>query len=352
MTKASERALAQFEERFTKIFGEDTLTTPDPAKLYEVISTGSLAIDDITGVGGIVEGRITEIWGPDGIGKSTVCLMTCAEAQKKHPNKLVAWIDMENSLDPRWAADHGIDVTRMKRVRPQTAEEVADAMKEIIRSGLFSIVVLDSIGAMISKKAKEKDAEEVVVADVAKIVTRMVQIATTEAPLTSTAVVIINQVRANISAYGADTTTSGGFALKHASTMKFNFKRGKESFEDTIGGEKVKVGHEIKVFTERNRVSPPFRVTGVNLFNRPSKWGPVGVDLADEAFTVGFSTGVITQEKTSYVLPDGSRYVGRPKTVEALRNDLRRVSEVRRLVLERTVSYEPEEAEQLMEMSE
>ena len=345
MTAVSKRALAQFEEKFSSLFGEGSITTPDPSKLYEVISTGSLAMDYNTGVGGIVEGRIAEIWGMDGLGKTTICLMICAEAQKKHPDKLVAWIDMENTLDSKWAADHGIDVTRMKKISPRTAEEVADAMKEIIRSGLFSVVVLDSIGAMVSKKAKEKDAEQAVMADVAKIVTRMVQIAATEAPLTSTAVVIINQVRANLSGYGSETTTGGGWALRHSSTMKFWLKRGKERFEDKIGGETVQVGHEIKVFMERNKVSPAYRTTSVNLFNRPSKWGPVGVDLPDEAFTLGVALGIIAQEKATYVLPDESRHVGRPKTVEALRSRPDVVQLVRERVLSSTVVYEPQEEE-------
>jgi recombination protein RecA len=352
MSAASRKALEKFEERFAKVFGEDSLATPDPSHLYEVISTGSLAIDYITGVGGIVEGRLTEIWGPDGIGKTTLCLLICAEAQKKHPNKLVAWIDMENAFDAKWAADHGIDITNMKVYTPHSAEDVADAMKDIIRSGLFSVVVLDSVGGMISEKAKQKDADEAVVADVAKIVTRMVQIAATEAPLTSTAVVIINQVRANISLYGADTTTSGGFALKHVTTLKLNLKRGKEKFTDKFGGEEIQVGHEVRVYTERNRVSPAYRTIGVILFNQASKWGPLGIDLADEAFIVGRAVGVITQEKTSYVLPDGSRHIGRPKAIEALRGDPGAVSLVRERVLASSLTFEPTEGEALMEMSE
>ncbi len=341
----AKRGLDKFEEMFGKKFGADTLTTPDPKKLYEVISTGSLAVDFITGVGGIVEGRITEIWGPDGVGKTTLALLTCAEAQKKHPDKLVAWIDMENAFDDKWASDHGIDITRLKKYTPRSAEDVADAMKEFVASGFFSIVVLDSVGAMIPEKEKEKSAEEVVMAAVAKIVTRMVKIAAVEAPLTSTAVLIINQVRANLS-YGADTTTGGGFALKHVTTMKFNMKRtGTPAFKDKIGGEEMVVGHEVKVKTDRNRVSPGERTIAVTIFNQASKWGPLGIDVADEAVTVGLATGIIEQSGASYTLPSGERFVGRAKVLESLREDPATVELIREKVLASEMTYVPTDEE-------
>jgi recombination protein RecA len=341
----SKTALAKFEEKFEKSYGASTLRTPDPSSVYDVISTGSLAIDYITGVGGFVEGRLVEIWGPDGTGKTTLSLMTCAQAQKKYPDRLVAWIDMEHAFDDKWAADHGIDVSKLKVYTPDSAEDVADAMKDFIQSGFFSIVVLDSVGAMITEKEKEKAADEVVMAGKAKIVTRMVNIAAVEAPKTHTTVVIINQVRANLS-YGADTTTGGGFALKHVTTMKLNLKRtGTVPFKEKIGDEERIVGHEIKIRTDRNRVSPAYRTIEVVLFNQPSSYGPVGIDLADEAFTMGRKVGVIEQKGNTYTLPTGESFVGRPKAIDALRADPAAVQTIRERVLAATIEFDPAEVE-------
>ena len=330
VTKA---AISKFEEMFGKRYGEGSLLTPDPTLGYEVISTGSLALDEITGVGGIVEGRLTEIWGPDGVGKSTLALMIVAEAQKKHPDKLVAWIDMEHAFDAKWAAVHGVDVARVKHYLPLSAEDVADAMKDMVLSGLFSLVVLDSIGAMIGQKEKEKAADEATMAIKAKIVTRMVNIAAPEADRTKTTVLLINQVRANLG-YGADTTTGGGFALKHVTTMKFNLKRtGTPPFKVKSGGEEIEVGNEIAIKVERNRVAPKGRRCNVVFFNQDSTYGEIGIDLADEAFTVGLAKGIIEHSGNSYTLPTGEKFVGRPKTIEALREDPSAVALIREKVL-------------------
>jgi recombination protein RecA len=346
---ASSRAIKAFEETFTKKYGEGTMSTPDINDAYDVISTGSLALDDVLGVAGIVEGKITEIWGKPGVGKTTLCLMMCAEAQKKHPDKLVAWVDMEHAFDVKWAAAHGINIEGFKHILPGSAEDVADVMKDIAMSGLFSLVVLDSIGAMITEKDIDRKAEETSVAAVPKVVTRMVEILAVKAAVTSTAIVLINQVRANITAYGADTRTGGGFALEHSSTMKLNVSRtGTSPFTDKINGEDRIVGHEIKVKVERNRVAIPHRLATLTLFNQPSKWGPIGIDLPDEAFTVGFSKGIITLDKTTYVLPDGTRNVGRPKTIEYLRENPDVVQQIREQVLAASLVYNPEEAGELV----
>lgn len=297
---------------------------------YEVVSTGSLTLDHAVGVGGLVEGRIAEYWGPDGIGKTTFALMAVAEAQRKHPTKVAAYIDMEHKLDKPWAAAHGVDLARLLVFTPDTAEDVADAMKDMLEGGHCSMVVLDSVGAMIPKVEVEKDAGEATMGTNAKIVTRMVKIAAGKAAKAGTAVIIINQVRANLS-YGADTTTGGGFALKHVSTMKFKFKRtGTRPFTVKIGGDDVIVGHEIAILVERNGVAPAYKTAIVTLFNQATaKYGPMGVDKADEAATLGLRLGIIGQSGGWYTLPTGERVNGRDKMVAALRADPALVEQVR-----------------------
>jgi hypothetical protein len=164
----------------------------------------------------------------------------------------------------------------------------------------------------------------------AKIVTRMVKIAAVEADKTQTVVLLLNQVRANL-AYGADTTTGGGFALKHCTTHKLKLSRtGTMPFKV---GEDI-VGHEIKINFERNKVAPPHKIATMVLFNQTTdKFGPVGIDLVDEAATVGMRRGVIHQKGAWYVLPTGEQVQGRPAVVQALRDDPAVVQMVREQVL-------------------
>lgn len=339
MPKTKLPAQSEFDKfltGFEKAFGKETLVVAekDADKPYEVISSGSMDIDDASGVGGYVRGRLIEIWGNEAAGKSTLALMAVAEAQKAYPNLHTGWIDMEHVFDKPWARDHGVDLTRHHIFTPDSAEDVADAMKELLMSGLFSMVVLDSIGAMLPEAEKEKDADKAVMAAQAKIVTRMVKIAAVVAYQTGAIPLFINQVRANLG-YGADTMTGGGFALKHATTMRLKVSRtSSDPFKAPVNGKTEIVGHEIKVNFERNKVSSPHRTATLSLFNYPTeKYGPIGLDKVDEAVTVGIRRGAIEQNGGWYILPTGEKVNGRDAVVEALRADPTVVDLVRERVI-------------------
>lgn len=339
---AIEKSRNDFLERFTKTHGDVVDYTDDETTHYEFISTGSLSLDWAMG-GGYVEGRITEVWGGDAIGKTTLVLQGMREAQRKHPDKLVAFIDMEGTFDRAWAVLHGVNVSKsaLFLVTPESAEDVADQVKDCIRSGLFSMVVLDSIGAMIPEAEKEKDADEAVVAIQAKIVTRMVKIAAVEARKTQTAVILINQVRANISAYGKATQTTGGFALKHCSTHKIEVKMGGEKMRVRMDGEDRVVGHPIAAMLERNKITSPFQRASFNLFHTASdKYGPPGIDRAADAYAIGIKTKVIEAKGAWYTLPNGERFNGKEAVVEALRVNPDWIDELREEAL-KSVSLKP-----------
>lgn len=184
----------------------------------------------------------------------------------------------------------------------------------------------------------------------AKIITRMVKINAVEARKTGTAFVMLNQVRANL-AYGADTTTGGGFALKHSTTMKFKIRRTSTApYKVKINGEDRIVGHEVAITIERNNVAPAYRTAIVSLINVPTeKYGPIGIDRADEATTVGLDTNVIEQSGAWYNVPlTGERVNGRPALVAALRKAPEVVEYVRTAALD-TVAHEVKEEETVEE---
>jgi recombination protein RecA len=334
---ASARALDAFQQKMTKTFGEGVFSMTGDIAAYDVIPTGSIVLDYYLGVGGYVTGRLHEIWGPEGAGKTTMSLIAVREAQRKFPEKLTAWLDVEQRLDKPWAVQHGVDLSRMMIVTPGSAEDVADQLKEICRSGLFSMAVVDSVGAMLPEKAKDKDADESVMGKEAQVITRMVKLNAVEAKKSNTTVLLLNQVRANFG-YGADTTTPGGFALKHATTTKLNIKRAggtDTAFKVKMNGEDRVVGHMLAVNIQRNSVAPAYRTAQFPMFYIPTdKFGPVGIDSADEAATIGSLAKVIQLSGSWYTITfTGERVQGRDALVAALREDPGTVAKIRELAL-------------------
>lgn len=331
---ASAAAIAKFKQKFEKSYGEDVMKTAAYPQ-YEVISTGSVLLDKAMGCGGFVEGRITEMWGPPSGGKSTIAMIACGNAQKKHPEKLVGWIDVEHTFDGSWAEKLGMSLEQTQVVDPRTAEDVADIMKDMLESGVFSMVVLDSVGAMLPEDEYEKDAGEATMGTAAKIITRMVKKGAYYARANSVAVIIINQQRANLG-YGADTTTGGGFALKHVTTHKLNVKRsGTTPFTIGTKPNDVQVGFELAVRVEKNKVAPPMRQAVFSFFNQAStKYGPMGIDRAQEAFSLALVDNIIKQGGAFYTLPDERKFQGKDKVIEVLREEPQLIEEIRAIALE------------------
>lgn len=320
------KALAKFEADFAKRHEATRELDADVSRNRTLYSTGSLALDYALGVGGYIGGRIVELWGPEQVGKSTLLLIAAGIAQRQHPDKLVGWIDVEATFDYDWAEAHGVDTSknRLKVYQPENAEDVADISKDLGKSNLFSFVVLDSVGAMISQKEIDKDAEEATMALVAKIVTRMVKIACKQSAENGMVLAIINQVRANL-AYGGDITRTGGFALSHVTTHRLKLRRASGTDSVYMIGSKtdrteVQVGQKIVVLVEKNKVAPPKRTAEITLFNQPTeKYGPIGVDRAYDAFSTGKTAGVFGRRGSWYDLPDGTEHNGEAAVLTYLR---------------------------------
>ena len=287
-TAPSKRLLSDLETRFEKSFGPDRLITSHEFPRPDFISTGSIELDDKLG-GGWALGRLIEIWGPQGGGKSSLALTGSASFQRNDPRN-VAYIDVEHTYDPEWAKKMGVDLDRLHIVVPDTAQSVANAVKMLVDSEVFSLVVIDSVGAMFGAAEQEKDAEDAVVAEVAKVVTRAVKLGAEACARNECTVMLINQVRANIGGYGAASThSSGGYALGHATSQKVKVGR-KDAFNAPMLGEvgQVYCGHEMSIRVERNKLADPQRVAVVNLMTRNTpEYGPIGIDRVAEAFLVG-----------------------------------------------------------------
>jgi recombination protein RecA len=326
-------ALTAFRTKFDKQFGPDTvrdLKGPPP----EFASTGSLALDYAMG-GGFVKGRIAELWGPEQTGKSTLLTIAAARFQQDNPGKMVGWVDVEKTFDLDWGRAHGLklDDDKFLLVQPGNAEEVADLVKELIMSDMFGFIVLDSVGAMIPQVEIEKDADEVTMALVAKIVTRMTKIAAAEAAKRGVILAIINQVRANLG-YGGDITRTGGFALGHVTTHRLKFRRDEAPIVMGSDNNKVQVGQKIAVKIEKNKIAPPGRSAELTMFNQPTdKYGPTGLDVAYDVFATARTANVFGRRGSWYDLPDSTQHNGEPAVLKHLREHPEVVETIWKLTL-------------------
>lgn len=334
-TKEAKARQANFEARFGKIFGDGVLKKGAPAP-YEVLSTGSVNLDLATGVGGYVKGRLTEIWGNPDSGKTTLALLGVAEAQRDAPKKMVAYIDAEHKVDEKLARSLGVNLNQWFLHYPATAEATADAVKTFLDDPLFSMVVIDSIGALMGKVEQEKQADESVMAVTARIVTRMVKHATTFAPVHNSVVLILNQVRDTLTSYGSSTTTPGGRALKHATTMKIKLgSTTKTPVLATVKGERIPIGIEVAAKLERNKVAAR-GASGVFFLKTVAtdKYGGVGIDKAMEAVTCGIKLGVIPQNGNRYTNPiTGEVSVGKDSMIEEFRLDSKMTEKLRQMLV-------------------
>jgi recombination protein RecA len=333
------RAVDLFQADFEKSFGAGKLQTGQAIKPYSIIPTGSVALDVALGVGGFVKGRIHEIYGPDGLGKTFLCLCAVAQAQRTDPNRMVAYIDVENKAADLWADALGVDRTRWMKYVPITAEDAADAAKKFLSYDLFNMVVVDSIGALISKAELEAQAEKAAVAQIARIVTRMMGVMTAFAQQQEAVVILVNQLREKIDSNAAVAkfktyARTGGWKLRYSTT--YGLKVGgssKQPLMVEIKGTKHVAAREISVKVERNKVYPEGAVVNILLHTVDCDYGRPGIDQAEEVLVLGPKLKVIGREGVKYVLPGGQWFRGEQALREHLHANPVLVAELRQAMI-------------------
>jgi recombination protein RecA len=244
---------------------------------------------------------------------------------------------MEQSFDWEWAKAHGLNPAENKffHVYPDNSEDVSDQIKEMANSGLFSHIVVDSIGGMESQKAFEKGAEESNMGKNAQIITRMTKALAVNARKNGVYVLLINQVRANFASPTGGDTFSGPKNLKHATTMSVRFGRtGEPPLKIRENGEEIVVGKEIRARVERSKVAAEGRSTTFWIINYPTKQhGPIGIDKFNETVNIGQLSGIISRAGAYYSLPDGTRHMGGEKMKEHLRQNPELVDTIREMAI-------------------
>jgi recombination protein RecA len=251
-SKALGLAIEQIEKRFGKgsimRLGESSIM-----QQVEVIPSGSLALDIALGVGGIPKGRVTEIFGPEGSGKTTLAQHIIAEAQAQ--GGTAAYIDVEHALDPAYAKKCGVRVDDMLISQPDTGEEALDITEALVRSTAVDVVVIDSVAALAPRVEIEGEMGDAHVGLQARLMSQALRKLCAAIGKSGTAVVFLNQLREKVGVmFGNPEVTPGGRALKFYSTVRIDLTR-----IETLKQGNVAVGNRVRAKVVKNKVAPPFR---------------------------------------------------------------------------------------------
>lgn len=255
--KAIEMAIGQIEKQHGK--GTIMRLGDDANRDVAVISTGSIMIDNALGVGGIPRGRITEIYGPEASGKTTLAMHIIAEAQKA--GGYAAFVDAEHAFDPKYAKNLGIDTDELLISQPDSGEQALEITETLIRSAALDVVVVDSVAALVPRAELEGEMGDSHMGLQARLMSQAMRKITGVVSKTRTSCVFINQIREKIGVmFGNPETTSGGRALKFYASVRMDIRR----IGSLKNGGDV-VGNRTKVKVVKNKVAPPFKVVEFNI---------------------------------------------------------------------------------------
>jgi recombination protein RecA len=309
--KIIEDAISSIEKTYGK--GSIMKLGDGVVNAIESISTGALSLDYALGIGGIPRGRVTEVYGPESSGKTTLCLHVIAEAQKT--GGLAAFIDAEHALDVNYAKRLGVDTANLLISQPDFGEQALEITDTLVRSNALDIIVIDSVAALVPRSEIEGEMGDATMAVQARLMSQALRKLTAAISKSKTAVVFINQLRSKIGVmFGNPETTTGGNALKFYASLRIDIRR----IAAIKDGDQV-VGNRTKVKIVKSKVAPPFKQVEFDiLYNE-------GISRTGDLIDLGVGHGLI-KKSGAWFTYDEDRYQGR----EGFRQKLVEMSDVRK----------------------
>jgi recombination protein RecA len=280
--RAVDAAILQIEKQFGR--GSIMRLGDKGAKMnVEVVPTGSIALDLALGVGGVPRGRITEIFGPESSGKTTLCYHVAANAQRA--GGIVAFIDAEHALDPSYARNVGVNVDELLVSQPDTGEQALEIAETLIRSNGVDVVIVDSVAALVPRAEIEGDMGDTFVGLQARLMSQALRKLTGAINRSNTALIFTNQLREKIGVmFGNPETTPGGRALKFYCSVRLDIRR-----IETLKTGTDAIGSRTRVKVVKNKVASPFRVAEFDIMYN------VGISREGGLLDVGIASGVLSK---------------------------------------------------------
>jgi recombination protein RecA len=304
-------------------FGEESVMTLGEARKVDVdvIPSGSFSLDIALGVGGFPRGRIVEIFGPESSGKTTLALNVVAQAQKKGGR--AAFIDAEHALDPVYAQKIGVKLDELIISQPDSGEEALNILESLVRSGMISVVVVDSVAALTPKAEIEGEMGTQFIGLQARMMSQALRKLTAISAKSGTLIIFINQLREKVGVFfGNPETTPGGRALKFYSSVRIDIRRTAQIKK----GEDV-VGNRVKAKVVKNKVAPPFKIAEFDIM-----YGE-GISYDNDVINTALRLGVISKSGASYSLDGEKLGVGIEKIRERFKEDKKMFEEIKKKTL-------------------
>jgi len=326
--KALELAISQIEKRFGK---GSVMKLGEAAAMssVEAIPSGSLALDLALGIGGIPKGRITEIFGSEASGKTTLGQHVIAEAQKR--GGTAAYIDVEHALDPAYAKNCGVNVDDLLISQPDTGEQALEITEALVRSGAVDVIVIDSVAALVPRAEIEGEMGDVHVGLQARLMSQALRKLAAAISKSGTAVIFINQLREKVGIiFGNPEVTPGGRALKFYSSVRIDLRRA-----DTIKQGNEAIGSHIRARVVKNKVAPPFRSAEFDIMFSH------GISMEGNLIDLGVELGLIKKAGTFFSYGDIRLGQGRESAKQYLSQHPELAQEIEQQVRASAVTNSP-----------